>query len=200
MGDLCCHGGRVYVGMAMGERDGCRVGDEVWEFDNASLLLLKRHPTPQTVWSNNGIEFHADSFWIVSSAPRRCRYNMVFRYTPDFRFMRCQMIDSGWTNRGVQTIFLRNGKMLLGCYGCPDDRDMPRRSCTLVVDGNALASTKEPGKAPDIVPCERRVEVGTAEGMLELGGVLMAGRSVRRAPKDCIAGQRFGARLVPVEI
>lgn len=200
MGDLCCHGGRVFVGMAMGEMDGCRVGDEVWEFDNASLQLLKRHPTPQTAWSNNGIEFYAGSFWIASSSPRHCRYNMVFRYTPDFRFMRCQMIDSGWTNRGAQTIFQRKGKMLFGCYGCPDDKDQPHGSCTLVVDGDALASANESGKTSAIVPCERRVEVGTAEGMLELDGVLMAGRSVRHAPKDGGAGQRFGARLVPVEI
>ena len=199
MGDLCCHDGRVYVSMAMGDKGGCRVGDEVWEFDIASLLLLKRHPTPQTVWSNNGIEFYSDSFWVTSSAPKHCRYNMVFRYTPDFKFMRCQMIDSGWTNRGVQTIFLRNGEIFLGCYGSLDDKMFPHKSCTLVVDGNALADTEGPSKAPQLVPCERRVEIGTAEGMLELDGVLMAGRSMRLLPQDKKI-QSWSARLVPVEI
>lgn len=200
MGDLCCNGGKVYVGVARGEVRGCQTGDEVWEFDSAAMALLKKHPTPQTVWSNNGIEFYDGSFWIISSAPKHCRYNMVFRYTPDFRFMRCQMVDSGWTNRGVQTIFRRQDEILLGCYGTAGNVENAHKSCTLVVDGKALAEMKGPGKAPEIVPCGRRVEVGTSEGMLELGGILMAGRSIRLSPKGEKLNQRYGAKLVPVEL
>lgn len=200
MGDLCCNGGRVYVGVARGEIRRCQTGDEVWEFDSVSMTLLRKYPTPQTVWSNNGIEFYDGSFWIISSAPKHCRYNMVFRYTSDFRFMRCLMVDSGWTNRGVQTIFLRQGKMLLGCYGTAANEEMAHASCTLVVDANALAGMKGPGKAPEIVPCERRVEVGTAEGMLELDGILMAGRSILLSPKEDKQNRRYTARLIPVEL
>ena len=200
MGDLCCHDGKVYVGMNMGQRGGCRVGDEVWEYDMDSLKLSKRYPTPQTVWCNNGIEFHAGSFWVISSAPMYSRYNMVFRYTPDFRFMRCLMIDSGWTNLGVQTICFRKGKMLFGCYGNSKDEKFPHKSCTFVVDGKSLADMKGNGEFPHIVPCERRVEVGTSEGMLELNGTVMAGRSILLSPKDDRKNRRYTARLVPVEL
>jgi hypothetical protein len=200
MGDLCCHNGKVYVGMNMGQREWCRKGDEVWEYDIDSMKLLKKYPTPQTVWCNNGLEFHAGSFWVISSAPVHSRYNMVFRYTSDFRFMRCLMIDSGWTNLGVQTICFRKGKMLFGCYGNSKDEKFPHKSCTFVVDGKSLADMKGNGEFPHIVPCERRVEVGTSEGMLELDGTLMAGKSILLSPKEDKQNRRYTARLVPVEL
>ena len=42
MGDLCCRNGRVFVGMNLEYRNGCRRGDEVWEYDGAALKLLKK--------------------------------------------------------------------------------------------------------------------------------------------------------------
>lgn len=200
MGDLCCHGGKVYVGMNMGQKGGCRVGDEVWEYDIAMLKLIRKHPTPQAVWCNNGVEFHDGSFWIISSAPKYCRYNMLFRYTPDFRFIRCQMIDSGWTNLGVQTICRWDGKILLGCYGSPNDGKSPHKSCTLVVDGNVLSSASSDKAFPPVVPCERRVEINTAEGMLDLDGTLMVAHGIRLSPRDDRNNQRWSARLSPLSL
>ena len=200
MGDLCCRDGKVYVGMNMGYRKGCRVGDEVWEYDGQELKLLAKHPTPETVWCNNGIEYHAGCFWIISSAPHHSRYNMVFRYSPDFKFMRCQMIDSGWTHLGVQTICKWGDKMLFGCYGSDKDPELPHKSCTLVVDGKALAEAKKHGEFPEIVPCERRVESGTSEGMLVLYGKLMVAHGIRLSPPEDRKHQRWSARIVPLSL
>ncbi len=202
MGDLCCKGGKVFVGMNLGVEKGCRVGDEVWEYDGATLKLLKKHPTPEAVWCNNGIEFFDGCFWVITSAPRYCRYNMVFRYTPDFRFIRCQMIDSGWTNLGVQTICLYGDKMLFGCYGESKDPVQPHPSCTLVVDGKALANmnVRRSSEHPAIVPCEKRVEKNTAEGMLVLDGRLMVAHGIRLSPPAERQHQRWSARLVPLEL
>lgn len=202
MGDLCCRNGRVFVGMNLEYRNGCRRGDEVWEYDGAALKLIKKHPTPEAVWCNNGVEFFDGNFWVITSAPRHCRYNMVFRYTADFKFIQCQMIDSGWTNLGVQTVCRHGDKMLFGCYGAPNDGWQPHKPCTLVVDGGALAyrNTRVHGEFPPIVPCERRVEKNTAEGMLVLDGRVMAARSIRLSPESERKNQRWSALLLPISL
>lgn len=202
MGDLCFRNGKVFVGMNLERKNGCRVGDEVWEYDAATLKRLKKHPTPEAVWCNNGLEFYAGSFWVITSAPHLCKYNMVFRYTPDFKFIRCQMIDSGWTNLGVQTICLYGDKMLFGCYGASNDKVEPHPACTLVVDGEALenAGSKTPSKHPAITPCERRVPMDTAEGMLVLDGKLWAAHGIRLSPPAERQHQRWSARLFPIEL
>jgi hypothetical protein len=69
-----------------------------------------------------------------------------------------------------------------------------------VVDGKSLAEMKGHGEFPHIVPCERRVEVGTSEGMLDLDGTLMAGKSILLSPKEDKQNRRYTARLVPVEL
>ena len=144
-------------------------------------------------------EFYAGCFWVISSAPKYCRYNMVFRYTPDFKFMQCQMIDSGWTNLGVQTVCLWGDKMLFGCYGTPQGKEdkFPHESCTLVVDGKALAFAGSKPEYPIIAPCEKRVNKNTAEGMLVLDGKLMLAHGIRLSPRDDRQNQRWSARLMP---
>ena len=200
MGDLCCRDGKVYVGVNKGKIGGCRIGDEVWVYDAADLKFLEKHPTPEAVWCNNGVEYFAGSFWVITDAPKHCRYNLLFRYSLDFKFMNCLMVDSGWTNLGVQAIFLHGDKILLGCYGNPNDADAPHKSCTLVVDTKAILDSECRGQCSAVVPCERRVEISTAEGMLELGGELMAGQSVRLSAKADKHTQRWSARLVPVKL
>jgi hypothetical protein len=199
LGDLCCHDGKVYVGVGVGRRDESNFCDHVWEYDIETMKLIKKYPTPEAVWRTNGIEFYAGSFWVISSTPQYCQYNMVTRYTPDFKFMRCQMIDSGWTNVGVQTICLWGDKMLFGCYGTtPGKGDkFPHKSCTFVVDGKALSFAGDSSESPHIVPCERRVDVNTAEGMLVLNGTLWRARGVRLPPSPNEKGQRWRAQLIP---
>ena len=200
MGDLCCRDGKVYVGMNLGYIKGCRVGDEVWEYDARELKLLKKYPTPEAVWCNNGLEYHAGCFWVISSAQHHSRYNMVFRYTPDFKFMRCQMIDSGWTHLGVQTICLWNDKMLFGCYGNQTDEKFPHKSCTFSVDGKELAFDRVFSEFPPIVSCERREDICTAEGMLVLDGKLMSAHGILLSPKEDKKHQRWSARLRPLKL
>ena len=200
MGDLCFKDGKVYVGMNMGVAGGCRVGDEVWEHDAADLRLLARHPTPEAVWCNNGVEFYSGSFWVITSAPHLSQYNMVLRYSPDFKFMRAQLIDSGWTNLGVQTICLYGDKMLFGCYGDMNDPVKPHPSCTLVVDGPALASQRRSAEFPAVVKCENRAKVSTAEGMVVIGGRLYRAQGIRLSPPTEKRNQRWTAKLVPADI
>ena len=197
MGDLCVHDGKIYMGMNMGSaRDGTRVGDEVWVFDPKDLKLLKRIPTPQTIWCNNGIEWYGGSFWIVSNVSKEMPYNYVFEYTPDFRFKCCHPIASGRTNLGVQTICYAKGKMLFGCYGgtMPDGEVL--KNCVFAVDPAALTAKYRSNEYPPVVPIIDRADgTDAGEGMVELGGRLWLERGFRRPGPN--GGKWFGGRLIP---
>ena len=196
MGDLCCKDGKVFVGMNMGVAKGCRVGDEVWEYDASTLTLLKKYPTPETIFCNNGLEWYDGCFWIITSAPKHSLYNLVFKYTPDFKYQTTRFINSGWTNLGVQTICLAGDKMLFGCYGSDNDPEMPHKSCTLVVDAKNLPTGRQHPEFPSIVPCEKRVVCNTAEGMLVLNGRLWEAHGIR-LHKNGEKAQKWSARLIP---
>lgn len=197
LGDLCCREGRVYVGVNRGERDGVRPGDEVWVYDAETLELMKKHPTPEAVWCNNGLEWYGGSFWVITNAPRLSRYNYIFEYTPDFRFKRCRVIDSGWTNLGVQTICLHAGRLYFGCYGAPADKAQPHPHVTFTVDPKALAAPTKSPDYPQIVPCERRIPSFAAEGLLVIDGRLMVAQGIRLSPPEAAANQRWTAKIVP---
>jgi hypothetical protein len=194
LGDLCCKDGLVYGGINRGRRAGARKGDEVWAFDPQTLATRHRFPTPEAVFCNNGLEWAADRFWVISSAPRQSRYNFLFEYTADFRFRTCRLIESGWTNLGVQTICRFGDQLLFGCYGARDDAVSPHPDTTFAVDLRALSS---PDAAGRVVPCAQRAALSTACGMLALDGRLWALRSIRLSPPEERARQRWTASLSP---
>lgn len=203
MGDLCVHGGRLYVGVNRKAKAGARRGDQVWVFDSKSLRRQKVVETPQTIWCNNGIEWSDDRFWIITNAPVFSEYNYVYEFLEDFRFVQCRPIASGWTNLGVQTICRWGGKMLLGCYGTAKGVPGAHENAILVVDRREL--TRPSGnnfETPSIVPIEARVRKSGGGGMLFLDGYLWIGRCVTRKlpesewkthPNGLVERARFGA-------
>jgi len=199
MGDLCWHGGRIYVGVNRMVKDGVRRGDEVWVFEPERLERVKVCPTPQTIWCNNGLEWYGGRFWVVSCTPTHSRYNYVFEYTEDFRFVQCRPIESGWTMVGVQTICLRGDKMLFGCYGSSRDPVMPHKSCTFAVDVKDLARKSDNVEYPFVIPVAARVESMSAEGMFVVDGKMWTAHGRTRGQKDSDgsenvhAGRQFGA-------
>ena len=166
MGDLCFKDGLLYVGMNMGvAKEGWRNGDEVWVYDAATLKLLRKHPTPETIWCNNGLEWCDGFFWVITSAPKLSRYNLVFKYSPDFHFCGARLIDSGWTNLGVQTICRYRDLMLFGCYGADKPSEGAHENGTFVVDSKALTAPVSL-EYPSIIPIRNRFASYTSEGML----------------------------------
>lgn len=197
IGDLCCHGGKLYASINRGFRRGLRVGDEVWTFDG-DLKPVARHSTREMVWCNNGLAWANGSFWLVTSAPTHGIYNYLYEYAEDFRFKRCVTLASGWTNLGVQTILAHDGKLLLGCYGASKDEVSPHPDTVLVVDLEELGPcTPNDHAAP--VRCAARLPLSAACGMLTLDGAFMTLRSVR-LPDLEPKRQRWTARLVPQEL
>ena len=69
-----------------------------------------------------------------------------------------------------------------------------------MVDGKALVNAKKNGEYPAIVPCEKRVDSNTAEGMLVLDGQLMSAHGIRLSPPEEKKHQRWSARLVPQQL
>lgn len=197
MGDLCVHDGKVYVGVNMrSASDGTRVGDEVWVLDPEEMKLLKRIPTPQTIWCNNGLEWYGGAFWVVSNGSREVPYNYVFEYTPDFRFKCCHPIASGQTNLGVQTICFAKGKMLFGCYGgkMPDGKRL--QNCVFSVDPAVLTAKYKNNELPPVIPIlERKDGISGGEGLLELNGSVWTACGFRRKTEK--GRDFFGARIVP---
>ena len=199
MGDLCWHDGRIYVGVNRMAENGARRGDEVWVFDSGTLERVKVHLTPETLWCNNGIEWYGGRFWIVGGAPVHSRYNYVFEYTEDFRFVQCRPIDSGWTLVGVQTICLYGDKMLFGCYGSSKDPELPHPCCTFAVDVEDLTRKSRNFEFPYIVPISAKADMMSAEGMFVVDGHIWTARGINPqkgvsdGSENCREGRRFGA-------
>ena len=199
MGDLCWHDGRIYVGVNRMEQNGARRGDEVWVFEPGKLERVKVYSTPETLWCNNGIEWYGGRFWIVGGTPVHSRYNYVFEYTEDFRFVQCRPIDSGWTLVGVQTICLCGDKMLFGCYGSSKDPELPHPASTFAVDVKDLARKSRNIEFPYIVPVAAKMDVMSAEGMFVSDGKIWTAHGVN--PQKGVVdgsenrheGRRFGA-------
>lgn len=187
MGDLCYHGGKVYVGINNGMRGEVRAGDEVWQFDGATLALEKRYPTPQTVFCNNGLEWYDGSFWVVTNAPQDFPYNLLFEFTPDFRYKRTRVIATGQTLLGVQTILLAGDKMMLGNYGKIPTAYFPAAELR-IKPGHSESSR--------VIPSAGSVPDYTAEGMLVLDGIVWRARGISYHGKGEMP-QRWNARLEP---
>lgn len=199
VGDLCCKDGHLFAGVNRGFEKGIRPGDEVWEFD-AALNVVKKYPTPEMIWCNNGLEWFGGSFWLVSAAPDRCIYNFLFEYTSDFKFKRCMPIKSGWTYVGVQTVLLYGDKLLFGCYGAGNDAEMPHPLTTFVVDTKKLPPYKA-SDHPPLVPCEGRIDRMNAScGMLTLNGRFMLLVPINKCPKEPRPKWRWTAKLVPYDV
>jgi hypothetical protein len=197
MGDLCHKDGKLYVGVNNGRTaEGTRVGDEVWVFDAATLSREAVHPTPQTIWCNNGIEWYGGSFWVIGNVSPDSAYNYVWEYTPDFRFKCCHPMASGWTNLGVQTICFAGGEMLFGCYGGVNGKGEGVPECVFAVDPAALTAPYRSNERPPIVPVIRRDNVNAGEGLLELNGYVwyVHGRTKGKTPDGL---RLWTARLIP---
>lgn len=198
LGDPCCHGGKVYVGVNNGEVNGARPGDEVWVYDAKTLALLRRYPTPQTIFCNNGIEWYGGRFYVIGSAPHHHGFNYVWQYTEDFRFERCLPIRSGWTHVGVQTIcHLKSiNRIAFGHYGNEGSPDGKKRDYVFFVKPDDLVLPPV-SAIPDSENARTLEIVGSADwsvacGMLELDGDIYKAITER---KD---GGRWTGRLLPL--
>lgn len=120
-GDLCFHKGRLYVAVNLGkfnDPDG-NADSWVYVYDAESLKLLAKHETQEVFHGAGGIGVKDDHFFVVGGLPDGVKQNYVYEYDDRMQFQRRYVIDSGWTQLGIQTAAWHDGAWWFGCYGRP---------------------------------------------------------------------------------
>lgn len=120
-GDLCYHGGKVYVAVNFGEfnEPAGKADSWVYVYDADTLKELARHKAPEVVHGAGGMAEHDGRFYVVGGLPNGVKENYVYEYDDQFRFQRRHVLDSGWTLLGIQTVTFADGQWWFGCYGNP---------------------------------------------------------------------------------
>ena len=120
-GDLCFQAGKVFVAVNLGRfNDPAGNADSwVYVYDAASLDLLARHPTQEVFHGAGGIGVRDGRFYVVGGLPNGVAENYVYEYDADFTFSKKHVIESGWTELGIQTATYHDGAWWFGCYGKP---------------------------------------------------------------------------------
>jgi hypothetical protein len=120
-GDLCYEGGKVYVAVNLGKFNQPAGQEDSWVFvyDAKNLKEVARHKVPELVHGAGGMSFHKGNFYVVGGLPIGFNENYVYEYDKNFKFIKRHVIESGYTNLGIQTSEYYAGQWWFGCYGNP---------------------------------------------------------------------------------
>ena len=120
-GDLCFHGGKIYVAVNLGKfNDPAGNADSwVYVYDAGDLSFLSKHETQEAFHGAGGIGFRDGQFFIVGGLPPGVNENYVYQYDEAFRFVKKHIVRSGYTLMGIQTATFAGDGWWFGCYGNP---------------------------------------------------------------------------------
>jgi hypothetical protein len=120
-GDLCFHGGKVYVAVNLGQFNLPAGHADSWVFayDAETLAELARHRVPEVVHGAGGIGDHDGKFIVVGGLPAGVKENYLYEYDEQFAFRQRHVLAGGYTLMGIQTAAFANGAWCFGCYGVP---------------------------------------------------------------------------------
>lgn len=120
-GDLCFHGGRVYVAtnLAKFNRPAGEADSWVYVYDADTLAEIAKHRVPEVVHGAGGMAWRDGRFFIVGGLPTDVPENYVYEYDSAFRFQKRHVLASGYTLMGIQTVAQADGAWWFGCYGKP---------------------------------------------------------------------------------
>lgn len=118
-GDLCLANGQLYVAVNLGKFNQPDNQADSWviQYDPQDLKEIRRIPTPELVYGAGGIAYHNGKFMVVGGLPVGHTDNTIYEYDAQFRFKKAHLIQSGYTQMGIQTIAFVNNFWWLGCYG-----------------------------------------------------------------------------------
>ena len=180
-GDLCFHGGKIYVAVNLGKFNDPKGNADSWVYvyDARDLSLSAKHKAPEVFYGAGGIASQEGRFLVVGGLPDDINENFLYEYDPDFKFVKKHTLPSGHTHLGIQTAAFADGHWWFGCYGKPKSDDASATppillkadtalknverfefNCSLGIvptgDGNFLVarggSTKEKGHTGRLVP------------------------------------------------
>jgi hypothetical protein len=118
-GDLCFQEGKIYVAVNLGKfnRPAGEADSWVYVYQAEDLAFLAKHVVPEVVHGAGGMAFRDGKFVVVGGLPEGVEENYAYLYDEDFGFLERQVIDSGYTKMGVQTLAFAEEKFWFGCYG-----------------------------------------------------------------------------------
>jgi len=120
-GDLCFHDGRIFVAVNLGKfnQPAGKADSWVYEYDAETLTERARHPVPEVVHGAGGIGYREGKFLVVGGLPNDIEENFLYEYGEDWTFRKRHQLQSGQTDKGIQTITFHDGFWWMGCYGSP---------------------------------------------------------------------------------
>lgn len=120
-GDLCYVDGSIFVAVNLGQfnQPAGKENSWVFQFDAKTLQEIKRFPVPELVHGAGGMAYHNGRFMVIGGLPKGTNENYMYEYDTNFKFISRHVINSGYTEMGIQTIAYANGYWWLGCYGTP---------------------------------------------------------------------------------
>ncbi len=120
-GDLCFHGGKLYVAVNLGKFNDPKGNADSWVYvyDADTLKELARHETQEVFHGAGGIGIRDGHFFVVGGLPDGVEENYVYEYDGEFKFLKKHVIKSGHTHLGIQTATFAHDRWWFGCYGDP---------------------------------------------------------------------------------
>lgn len=120
-GDLCFQDGKVYVAVNLGEFNlpAGKADSWVYVYDADMLKELARHRVPELMHGAGGIAYHDGKFIFVGGLPAGAQENYLYEYDTAFVFQKQHVLESGYTDKGIQTATFASGSWWFGCYGNP---------------------------------------------------------------------------------
>ena len=146
-GDLCFHGGKLYVAVNLGKFNDLEGNADSWVYvyDAETMNELARHETQEVFHGAGGIGNRDGHFFVVGGLPDGVEENYVYEYDGEFKFLNKHIIKSGHTHLGIQTATFAHDRWWFGCYGDPKillvtDADFQMKGryeqdCSLGVEG-----------------------------------------------------------------
>ena len=88
-GDLCLHGGNLYVAVNLGLFNDPlgNANSWVYVYDAETLQELARHETQEVFHGAGGIGVRNDHFFVVGGLPDVVQENFIYEYDSDWKFL-----------------------------------------------------------------------------------------------------------------
>jgi len=120
-GDLCYDDGKVYVAVNLGGFNDPKGNADSWVYvyDAETLDELAKHEVQEVFHGAGGMDQKDGNFFVVGGLPEGVEENFVYEYDGAFQFVKKHVVESKWTQLGIQTAAWHDGAWWFGCYGSP---------------------------------------------------------------------------------
>lgn len=88
----------------------------IYEYDADNLALKNQYSVKEVLYGAGGVAFHDGKFLVVGGQPGSETKNYVYEYDQSFQFVKMYALETGNTDRGIQTAEFGAGHWWFGTY------------------------------------------------------------------------------------